>query len=88
MNREKLLLVIYELVPEETRFYALSVPPDVRDRICRCHGLFAGAASNTPRQAEELQWLDEFLGGRTQMEMSSPKDFEDGVTIVWTGFLL
>ncbi len=86
----KHVLVIYEMVPEDTRIYELDVSEADLTRLRRCHGALGGTRKTEVE--EDLDWCNDFLGQSEPVmtaEGSCPQ--HDGGTfdaIILTGFHL
>ena len=86
----KHVLVIYEMVPEDTRIYALHVPASELDRLRRCHGSLSQTADNSSELEEDMDWLNQLLGQHDPVMTAAgacpPHDGGTYDAIILTGF--
>ena len=54
----KRVLIVYEVVPEDTQLYDLVVTEEQFEKITKCHGHYIGVVSDFPL---ECGWLIDFL---------------------------
>lgn len=67
----KHILVIYEMVPEDTRIYELDVTDDELEKIQRCHGTISNLVKNSPEREADLEWLNQFVGEKKAIMTAS-----------------
>ncbi len=58
----KHILVIYEMVPEDTRVYDINVSEEDLERLRRCHGALGGTKQTSPEVEKDLDWCNDFVG--------------------------
>jgi hypothetical protein len=84
------VLIVYELVPEETHVYIVDVEDvDTLETIKRCHSKYLNAHADVEDQ-ESLEWLSEWLREDSQVEIADdqPIPISDCELLIHTGFLL
>lgn len=82
------ILIIYEEVPESTKFYTMDVTGDQWDRLKLTHGCFVNGADNTDDVEAALTALAELLVDHPQLDSTSPIDVRGFDYVLWTGFFL
>lgn len=80
------VLVIYELVPEETKVYLLDVEGKDLAKVKKAHGVYGNHVGND----KPALWLNNFLEGKQELEIKRGKPFDvEGVElVVHSGFIL
>lgn len=80
------VLVIYELIPEETKVYILDVEGKDLAKIRKAHGVYG----NNVGDDKPALWLGDFLEGKQALEIKRGKPFEAGGVelVVHSGFVL
>lgn len=80
------VLVIYELIPEDTKMYVVEAEGEELEKIKAAHGVYV----NIDEDDEPASWLNEYLDGRPEVEISPGHpilaDFFD--LVVHSGFHL
>lgn len=88
------IFVIYEEVPENTRFYLLhNVSDEVLKRLSRCHGHLINQSGNSKELDQDLDWMYSYLEDKQEIILESGKpiilsDKGDPVHVIHTGFIL
>jgi hypothetical protein len=80
------VLVIYELVPEETKVYLLDVEGKDLAKVKKAHGVYANNVGND----KPAVWLSEFLEGKPELKVEKGKPFDatEVELVVHSGFIL
>jgi hypothetical protein len=82
------VLIIWEEIPETTRFFALPASDEEYEKLVKCHGKFINSDEMTP----ELEWLNEMILEAEDYEIKTkpndPIQLHDATTVIWTGFIL
>jgi len=80
------VLVIYELIPEETKVYLLDVEGKDLAKVKKAHGVYGNNVGND----KPALWLSEFLEGKPELKIERGKPFEiEGIElVVHSGFVL
>ncbi len=83
------ILLVWELVPEDTKFYLLDVSEEEAKKIEACHGWLINSV-NWNNNLENLNWLSEYLVGKDPLERVEGEGFRLGQVdlIVQSGFFL
>jgi hypothetical protein len=88
------VLLVWELFPEETKFYKLSLTEEEYQKILFCHNEFLEEHKPGRSQSmqEALDWLNIRLTqpdlAETQLEDAVPFELEGPMTVVVSGMLL
>ena len=92
MPKTKNVLIIYELLPEDTRIYDLEVSDGELTRMLHCHGSLANTTGLDKEVEDDLDWLNQFLGNKDPiMTANGSCPLHSGGTydaIILTGFHL
>lgn len=79
------VLLVWEEIPETTRFFLLKPSDDEFEKLVKCHGKFINSDEMTP----ELEWISEALAEADEFEVDIKKPIHiQDATVVWTGFVL
>ena len=81
-SSSKTVVIVYEMVPEETRVFKLTVSPEDFEKIVACHERYTNADG-----VEEL-FLDDYLTDKKPVPSKEPLDIRDADTLVVSGFIL
>ena len=85
----KNVLVIYELIPEDTKIYLLQVDKKTHDRVVACAGKYTNTSGLSKRDDDNLNWLSEYLEKHGESEETAkPLLISGDYTVVHTGFVL
>jgi hypothetical protein len=88
----KKVLVIYEMVPEDTRIYELEVSDEDLARLQNCHGALGGTKAVSPEVEKDLDWCNDFVGQfdpvMTAAGECPPHEGGSYAAIILTGFHL
>jgi len=89
------ILLVYELVPEETKLYILEmgeeqVKDGTFDRIKNCHDHFLGVSDPSKEVEDDLVWLSDYLVGQGEVPLKEgdPVDLTDVDLLIYTGMML
>ena len=77
----KTVVIVYEMVPEETRVYKLMVSPGDFEKIVECHGHF------TNGDVDET-FLDDYLTDKKPVPNEKPLDIRDADLLIVSGFMM
>lgn len=78
-------LLVYELVPEETRFYLLDVEDEeTQSKLMGCH---KNIGNTVGCDVDLDDWLSLYLEGKKHEDLSVPLQI-DGRILIHSGFLL
>jgi hypothetical protein len=81
----KHIIVVWELIPEETKFYNLVVSQEDAQLIEAAHNDYV----NTVNETGAAEWLSEYLADKQPLDMDNgPFDLTGEVTIVHSGFMM
>lgn len=75
------VLVVYELVPEETYFFILE--NEEAEVAIKCHGKFINSD-----ESDDLDELDKILTNHTKMDINEPIPADNIDKIILTGLIL
>lgn len=82
------VLIVWEEIPETTRFFLMPASDEEFEKLTKCHGKFINSDELTP----ELEWLNEAIleagDYEIKIERGTPIQIEHEITLVWTGFIL
>lgn len=87
MNR---VLIVWEIVPEETKLYALDADQEDTKKLAACHGKYEGVEGCEEVEAE-LDWLSKRLMDDDVQEIQisdGPVSVRSLDLLIHTGFLL
>lgn len=81
-------LVVYEMVPDETRVYSLEVDENDLDTLKACHGAYINL-DGWEEFEEQLMWLDRVLPDAEllTLDQGQPLDIAGHDILVHTGFI-
>lgn len=80
------VLVIYELIPEETKAYLLDVEGKDLAKVKKAHGVYA----NSSEKDDAALWLSDFLVGKDELKIKTGKPFDatEVELVVHSGFYM
>lgn len=86
----KNVVLIYELIPEDTKIYLLSdLDAKTYGRIVSCCGKYANTSGLSKRDDENLAWLSDYLEKHGESEETTRPILIEGYhAVVHTGFIL
>lgn len=77
------VLVIYELIPEETKFYLVDAEGDDLERMKAAHGVYA----NYDEDDDAAVWLNDWLEGKEALTLAQGEPLRaDFDLVVYSGF--
>ena len=82
------VLVVYEIIPEETKFYLETVDDEALGMLRACHGKFQNSSALSVADDAALGWLEGWLSSRKEVELEQPVVVPENTTVIWTGFML
>lgn len=84
------VLLIYKMIPENTKIYKLKLDSVEWERIRKLHGTFGQLSENSVELEDEHTWLHEFLMSKEPLiQFEKPGDIIHFTgRVVLTGFML
>lgn len=85
------VLIIYELIPEDTEIYYLGVHDIDLAWMRLCHGVYmntSGTTKDAEAACDRLSVYLQGLGGPLSLEKGKPFDVDGPVTVIHTGIML
>jgi hypothetical protein len=68
------IILMYQMIPDNTRVYHLNVGNENFHRICKLHNKYANLHGNTDEEENELLWLNEFVADKYDVFDSDAED--------------
>lgn len=84
----KRTILIYELVPEETRVYDLQVTEEELAKLRLCHNRISGNVNTSDETEDMLEWLSEFLRQQEPVDLETFTAINTQCEFIFTGFML